>query len=194
MDNMTFEQRLLLAVVPVIVTALLAGLLVPLVLKIVESRKANSLKRLEASLARQAKIIEAQAALLDDLTKALWSWRYQLMRVTYAGAEQSEEALDTAWKAYDLAMWDSLHAIRVQTTRARRLVSQGAYRTLLAQYEEIVDVGRRLGASMRLEAGVRKRDLEELNHEVFTKLSKAIDDALHMVAEEVRLISPEAKT
>jgi hypothetical protein len=191
-DKMTFDQSLILAIAPIAVTALLAGLLVPLVLKNVEARKAISLKRLEASLARQSKIIESQACLLDELTTALWAWRYQVMRLTYCGAEQSQAALDAAWNAYDTANWDSLHAIKVQTTRARRLVSNTAYVALTTRYEEIVEVNRRLGEAMKLDADVRRRELEEMNHEIFTRISKNIDDSLHMVAEEVRLISPDA--
>jgi hypothetical protein len=192
MDTTTFEQRLLLAVMPAIVTAVLAGLLVPLILKLIETRKAEAMKRFEAALARQTKILESQANLLDDLTKALWAWRYQLMRVTYAGAEQSAEALESAWGAYDKSMWESLHSVRVQTTRARRLVSKPAYIKLIAQYDRIIEVDRRLGAAMKLKADVRKRELEEMNHEMLTDISSAIDDSLHMVAEEVRLVSPEA--
>jgi hypothetical protein len=187
-----FEEKLLLAVIPILVTAVLAGLIVPLVLRIVEARKAVSMKRFEAELARQAKVIEAQAALLDNITEAMWTWRYQLMRVTYAGAQQSDEALNVAWRAYDEKMWDSLHAIRVQVTRARRLVSEKAYDSLQDQYRRIIEVDRRLGAAMKLAPEVRRRDLEELNLEVFEQVSEDIDASLHMVAEEVRLISPEA--
>lgn len=194
MDTLSFTQRMLLALTPIVVTALLAGLLVPLVLKIVEARKAETMKRFEAALSRQAKIIEAQASLLDDLTKALWSWRYQLVRVTYAGAEQTEKALAAAWKAYDAAMWDSLHAIRVQTTRSRRLISQKAYSDLLKLYERIVEVDQALGQAMKLDADVRRRELGDLNREVLSVVSKEIDDSLHMVAHEVSLISPQATT
>jgi hypothetical protein len=193
MDALSFNQRLLLAILPIIVTALFAGFLIPWLLRIVDARKSESMKRYEAALSRQARIIDAQANLLDELTKAMWAWRYSLMRVTYAGAEQSDEALDTAWRAYNEQMWDSLHAIRVQITRSRRLVSQHAYSALLKQYEQIVDVDRRLGAAMRLPAAERRRDLEELNLEVFTRVSAAIDASLHMVAEEVRLVSPESR-
>jgi hypothetical protein len=194
MDTLSFTQRVLLATLPVVVTALLAGLIVPLVLKIVEARKAETMKLFEAALARQGKIIDSQASLLDDLTKALWAWRYQLMRVTYAGAEKTEEALAIAWNAYDSTMWDSLHAIRVQTTRSRRLISQQAHLDLLKLYGRIVEVDQRLCQAMQLDVDVRRRELGDLNHEVLSQISKEIDDSLHMVAIEVRLVSSQATT
>lgn len=189
MEMLSFTQKLLLSVAPIVVTAVLAGLIVPLILRVIDSRKTESMKRFEAALVRQTKIIDAQAELLDELTKALWNWRYLFMRVTYTGAEQTDEALNTAWKQYDEKSWDSLYTIRVQITRARRLISQHAYEVLQAQYDQIIEVDRRLGAGMKLSAEVRRRDLEELNLVVFGKLSSAIDSSLQMVAEEMHLVS-----
>jgi hypothetical protein len=193
MDTLTFEQRLVLAVLPIVVTAILAGLLAPLLLKVFESRKAIALKHLEAALARQAKLIEAQAGLLDELTQGLWNWRYQVMRVSHAGTGADSDALAAAWAIYDAACWASLNAIRVQTSRARRLVSQSAHQELLRLYQQIVDLDRRLSAAMALDGEQRRQQLAELNQEVYQQLSEAIDEALHRVATEVRLVSAEAE-
>jgi hypothetical protein len=167
-------------------------LLVPLILRIIDSRKAESMKKLEAAIARQTKIIDAQDILLDDLTKAMWSWRYLLMRVTYAGEQQTEDALSLAWKAYNEKMWESLHAIRVQVTRARRLISQSAYENLSQKYDAIVNVDRHLNTVMQMAPDVRRRELGELNHDMYHTVSAEIDNALHLVAIEVQLVSTQA--
>lgn len=193
MDTLTFEQRLLLAVLPIVVTAILAGLLAPLLLRMFENRKAIALKHLEASLARQAKLIDAQAGLLDELNQGLWNWRYQAMRLSHAGTSADRDALAAAWALYDAACWASLHAIRVQTSRARRLVSQSAHQELLGLYEQIVGLDRRLSAALALDEEAQQRTFVELNQEVYQQLSEAIDEALHRVATEVRLVSAEAE-
>nr|WP_314863569.1 hypothetical protein [uncultured Undibacterium sp.] len=189
MEQLTFFERLVLALAPVLVTALLAGLIAPLILKIVEAQKAESLKRLEAALSRQTKVIEAQSTLLDELTRAIWGWRYLIMRVTYAGSSGSQDSLNAAWNDYSDKVWDSLHDIRVQITRSRRLVSQTAYESLQDEYKRIVEIDRRLSGIMQLDPNEYQYSLADMNNEIYTTVSEAFDAALYMVATEVQLTS-----
>ncbi|MFZ6799453.1 hypothetical protein [Undibacterium sp. Di24W] len=188
MEQLTFSERLILALAPVLVTALLAGLIAPLILKFVEAQKTESLKRLEAALSRQTKVIEAQSTLLDELTRAIWGWRYLIMRVTHAGSSGSQDSLNAAWNDYSEKVWASLHDIRVQVTRSRRLVSQTVYESLHEEYKRIVEIDRRLYGIMQLD-GEFQSALSDMNNEIYTTVSEAFDAALHMVATEVQLTS-----
>src|SRR5262249_61203733 len=75
------SQDFLEKVVILLLTALLTGLLAPYVLKRIDEAKSVEQKILDADLARQAKVIEAQSKFLDDLTETLWNWRYLSMKV-----------------------------------------------------------------------------------------------------------------
>jgi hypothetical protein len=75
------SQDFLEKIVILLLTALLTGLLAPYVLKRIDDAKSVQQKILDADLARQAKVIEAQSKFLDDLTETLWSWRYLSMKV-----------------------------------------------------------------------------------------------------------------
>src|SRR4051794_34434874 len=45
--------------------------------------------RLEASLARQAKLIDAQNQFLTDVTRGIWDWRYASIKVAYYGGSEN---------------------------------------------------------------------------------------------------------
>ena len=66
-----FRNPFVQNVVLLLLTALLTGLLVPYVLNIADDRKSPRQKEREAALARQAKIIDAQSAFLDDPSRQL---------------------------------------------------------------------------------------------------------------------------
>ena len=88
-----FRNPFVQNIVLLLLTALLTGLLVPYLLKVVDDRKSTRQKEREAALARQAKIIDAQSQLLDDLTQQLWRWRYLCIRLTYYGGQVMPERL-----------------------------------------------------------------------------------------------------
>jgi hypothetical protein len=73
------------------ITALLTGLGVPYVLRVVDDRKTSQQKEREGELARQAKLIDTQAKFLDDLAGLLWRWRYMSMQVAYYGGGGADD-------------------------------------------------------------------------------------------------------
>ena len=169
--------------------ALLSGLLVPYILKTVDYRKTIEQKEREAELARQAKVIDAGATFLDDISTHLWSWRYLSMKVAYYGAQGTDGRYTQAEQEYDEKLWDVFNATRNEISRSRRLLSDGAYLQLLAVYEgEMV----RLDNEIRDARSIRERPERteaffNLNNEIYGRITSRIDDILNDLATELRL-------
>ena len=76
MEEEIIDNAFIRNVCLLLLTALLTGLLVPYLLKVIDNRKAMRQQERASALARQAKIIEDQAQFLDNLAVELWKWRY----------------------------------------------------------------------------------------------------------------------
>jgi hypothetical protein len=184
-----FDEKFLQNLILLGATALVTGLLVPYILKVVDYRKTMDTKEREATLARQGKIIESQSTLLDDLTASLWRWRYLCMRVTYYGGQGNGARYDEAEKAYDESFWDVMNDIRNEITRTRWLVSEGAYKRLLTFYgSTLVEADMAFSAARRVEDDLeRRKAFIRLNEHVYYQISSEIDEALHDLANELKL-------
>ncbi len=177
-----FEKVFLL-----LLTALISGWGIPRLLKRIQERKLREQKLFEADLAWQAKIIEAQSRLLDDLSQLLWRWRYLAKKVVYYGAEQNRERFLLAGKQYEEGVWDILHTFRIQISRSRRLVSEPAFRRLDALYDYVVrDLDVAITAAIR-DGGVAGDHLDPLAHRFSEEVTQRLDAALDDLASEVKL-------
>lgn len=176
-----FEKVFLL-----LLTALISGWGIPRLLKRIEERKLREQKLFEAELARQAKIIEAQSRLLDDLSQLLWRWRYLAKKVVYYGAERDRERFLLAGKQYEEGVWDILHDFRIQISRSRRLVSEPAFQRLDALYDYVVrDLDVAVTAAIR--GGVAGDLLDPLTHRFSGEVTQRLDAALDDLASELKL-------
>jgi hypothetical protein len=193
---MTFDQKFVQNLVLLGITALLTGLVVPYVLRVVDYRKTIQQKQREAELARQAKLIDAQAKLLDDLTSLLWRWRYISMKVTYYGSSGIEEQYEAAWREYDESIWEVLSAVRNEVSRSRHLVSEACYSALRSIYEdEMVRLDRELGGAREEMRPPRPRGaFHELNQRIYHEVTDRIDEILARVATEVGLSGAQRST
>src|SRR5262245_19387402 len=81
--SLKFTEQIIILVL----TAALSTFLIPLIFRWIdrpreerqkerEQQRNLEQKRVEADLARQSKIIDAQAAFLDDISQQLWRFRY----------------------------------------------------------------------------------------------------------------------
>jgi hypothetical protein len=181
---------------PLVVSALIAaaagfggGLLAPLVQGLTEDWTTKRRIALEAAVARQKQILDAQSDLLDALTGAMWKWRYLSTKTTFRGGDAKEKSMDTVLAAYDKELWPILDEVRFATSRARRLLSQSAYDKLLRVYEErIVPFGRRMHDAFREQDAIRRGVLFlELNAELLGRVTEDIEDSLMAVAFDVGL-------
>jgi hypothetical protein len=185
---MTLSQDLQEKLALLVLTALLTGLVIPYVLKNVEEAKRRQQTLFEAELARQSKIIEAQAQFLDELTETLWSWRYLTIKVAYYGLDKQQEYA-AAIRDYDTEIWDVLFKLRKQTSKSRRLVSEKTYKRLVDLYDRIVgEIDRELREAIATSDGsARAAALAKLNERLRWQETKDLDELIDAIAAEVGL-------
>lgn len=185
-----FVQNIIL----LLLTALLTGLLVPYLLKVVDDRKSTRQKEREAALARQSKIIDAQSKLLDDLSQQLWRWRYLCIRLTYYGGQGMRDRLKQAEEDYEREIWDVLNDILNEISRSRRLVTERAYQKLLTFYKhDMIALENKINSVRREEREIDKRAAFLLiNRQIFDDVTTSIDQMLNELAEEMKLTGPSS--
>lgn len=171
-----------------LLTTAISGFLIPYILRHVDIRRSIEQRRREARIARQAKLIEAQSSLLEKVSAELWKWRYSFMKVTYYGSQGEPQRYEQAWKDYTESIWSNLNQIRYQISRTRWLVSEPLYDKILEFYYIIIKYDNKLFQVTLIEDEIKRSlELSDLNHEVFWKVSKAIDLLINDLASEVSL-------
>jgi hypothetical protein len=184
---MIIDQAFLQNVALLLLAALVSGLGIPCVLKNIEDRKLKEQKRFGAELARQEKLIESQSKLLDDLTKLLWRWRYLAKSVVYYCALDNRKRYDTARVQYEDSVWEILNEFRTEISRARRLVSESAYRNLNSLYDYVVhDIDHKV-SSLIADDKFDIQACRQMADRFSTEVSNKLDDALNELASELQL-------
>jgi hypothetical protein len=195
---MTFGQSVALLVV----TAVLTGLLVPIVKGFVDDRKLKKQKafdderlraqrEFEADLARQASVIDAQVQLLDELAKVLWGYQKLLLRITYYAVTGNREKHEAAYSAYDDQSWELLEKILGLTSKTRRLASKEIQARLENLYQSFVlgvdhEVLNIRAADSRAE-GLDHPRWRKLQDVLFGEVRDEIDGILTALATQLRL-------
>jgi hypothetical protein len=184
-DWIPFIQKLLL----LLTTVVLSGLTVPIVLQRIEQRRTQQLKERELLLARSEKLVDAQAAFLDDLSKALWAWRYSAIRVTFYGTHKDLTDFDGAWAAYQTGIWSQLNEVRQLTSKCQRLAAKRSHDLLSAFYLRIVALDKQIFSAHSLDpAGAMQLEYGDLNHLLFNDVSYQIDELLLRVGEDLGIV------
>ena len=190
----TFSEAFVQQLTLLVLGALITGLGVPAVLRRIDARKLREQKQFEADLARQSKLLDAQAALLDEITRLVWAWRYLAKQVVYYGSRGNEERYGAARAKYEDAVWGLLDALRTQISKSRRLVSEGAFQRLNDLYGYVVH-----DLDMKVSDLAGRPDIDQvgcnqLASRFSTEVSGRLDDALFELAQELRLTSQSLKT
>lgn len=184
---MTIDQAFLQNVALLLLTALVSGFGIPYVLKNIEDRKLKEQKRFGAELARQEKLIESQSKLLDDLTKLLWKWRYLAKTVVYYCALDNRKRYEAAKTQYEDSVWEILNEFRTEISRARRLVSEGAFRNLNSLYDYVVhDIDSKVSALI-VDDKYDIQGCRQMAERFSVEVSDKLDDALNELATELQL-------
>jgi len=123
-----------------LISAVLTGIVIPIVLKIRDDRKFREQKIFEAELARQGKVIDAQAAFLETFSGLLCEYQFLALSVAYYFLENNRERYVAASVEYDAKSWDFLAKLRAEITKAKRLVPQALYDDLVTFFEDILIV------------------------------------------------------
>jgi hypothetical protein len=132
-----------------------SSLLIPAVLKQIDDRKAIDQQQYQEQLARQDKIIDAQAEVLDTLAASFWEYEGYAADLLYSQDESvgRDDWHERAIDAYYLESGPVLVTMRAQISRLLRLAPRPTYESFLRLYEdEVLPLDSCLLELMKLEA------------------------------------------
>ena len=174
---MRIDQDFIQKVVLLLITAVISGFGIPYVLNIVQERKL-----------RQAKLVDSQSKLLDDLTRILWKWRYLAKSVAYYRTRNDSERYECARKDYENTVWSLLEEFRTEISRSRRLVSEGAFQRLNVLYEYVIhDLDFKISNLIASDDPRLQNDWANMAHRFTKEVSSELDEALDHLAADLRL-------
>lgn len=186
---MTISESFVQQVTLLVLGALITGFGVPYVLRLIDARKMREQKKLEAELARQGKLLDAQSALLDEITRLVWAWRYLAKQVVYYGSRGDNDRYMAAKARYEDGVWGLLDGLRTQISKARRLVSEAAFERLNDLYGYVVhDVDLKV-SDLAGRAELDRAACSVLAQRFSAEVSGRLDDAIFELACELRLTS-----
>ena len=186
---MTISESFVQQVALLVLGALITGFGVPYVLRLIDARKMREQKKLEAELARQGKLLDAQSALLDEITRLVWAWRYLAKQVVYYGSIGDNDRYMAAKTKYEDGVWGLLDSLRTQISKARRLVSEAAFERLNDLYGYVVhDVDLKV-SDLAGRAELDRAACSVLAQRFSAEVSGRLDDAIFELACELRLTS-----
>jgi hypothetical protein len=118
----------------------LSSLLIPIVLKQIDDRKAIDQQRFQEQLSRQDTILDAQAALLDTMASDFWEYELYASDVVISRDERfgQDDWHQRAVDAYYLQTGPLLGKMRGEISTLLRLAPQSNYESFLRLYEEEV--------------------------------------------------------
>ena len=194
-EDVLTSQDFIQGVFLLIVTAALTGVLVPVIKARLDERRYRDQKVFESDLARQAKIIDAQAAVLDELSELFWGFLLRALALAYYAerrdAAEREETrsqhhakLEEAWREYDAEAWRFYSRLRLDTSKVQRLttgeitVELEALRKWFQTFDLDVTKAHEAGADAQAYYGLRDRINEG---------AAEVDRTLTRIAHELRL-------
>jgi hypothetical protein len=133
----------------------LSSLLIPVVLKQIDDRKFADQQRFQAELARQNKIIDEQAEVLDALASTFWDYEGYASDVLYSRDERfgRDDWHQRAVDAYYLESGPLLVQMRAEISTLLRLAPRPVYESFLRLYEdEVLPLDSCLLELMKMEA------------------------------------------
>lgn len=181
-------------------TAGLTGLLIPLITKSVDERRRKEREaaeearlreraEFEATLARQGKVIDSQASLLDRFSELIATFRLTLLAVPYYRQFPSASSqYQQATERYLSSSGEQLGKIRGEISKSLRLVPSETYEQLLGLYHErLLVYDLRLTQLIDAEPGGNTREWRNLLNEGREVLDSEIDAAIDSLARSCGL-------
>jgi len=168
-------------------TALLTGLLVPLIKARMDDRRVVQQRQAEEDLARDSKFIDAQTELLNRLSTDLWRLAGKILGVSYYAAFGSTAQFEAAWRAYDSTAFEELFELRAHVSRSQRLLSEEAHKELEDLHEWCFgQVDPQLTAMAR--EGPQSGEWDGFHRTTMADLFARIDSVLTTIARDVGVI------
>ena len=126
----SFVEKIILLVI----TAILTGILVPVIKARIDKNTSDSKKLLEESLKRQVQVMDARATSIKELASLLWQYYSLAKRVAYAGANELKDELQVAFQKYESDGWDVVDKTRSMIGGMRWLLTKDAHIQLVSLY------------------------------------------------------------
>ena len=130
------SQGFLEKAVLLLLTALLTGILVPLVKWKMDQTAFKQRKTFEALIARQSDVIKAQISFLTNFSEHIWEYHKISQRVSYSRLSGDNDAYVEAVRDYKESLWESLQRIRSAIGGARWFTSDRVHRELTSWYDD----------------------------------------------------------
>jgi hypothetical protein len=127
----TFAESLILLGV----TALLTGVLAPVIVGITNRRRLNEQKQYEEELKRETALLDAQTEFLREFSTAVWDYQEKALAVSYSGWLEPERFKER-WDEYAKESFALLGRIGSQVSMGRILFSAQTADKLLGFYRE----------------------------------------------------------
>ena len=200
MNQLLNSQDFIEGLALLLVTALLTGILVPLVKLFFDYSNFRKQKLFEDQLARQNNVIESQIIFLETISTLLWEFHTMIAKVSYyqtreLGSENDNSALaKSAIKEYEEHFWELvIQKIQVEISKSRRLISPPVYQRLKTIYTDVISGVDKELVSL-IEKGASKEEWTKFHDERLKQVFvNEIDDTLLMLAEDMNLVKEQKR-
>jgi hypothetical protein len=135
----------------------------------------------------QQKLLEAQSALLDELGKVCWKYRYDAIKVVYHWLHKQPDKYEDAVKSYTDQVWTSLSDLRFLGTRAGRLFSVSAYEAIEEFYGRVDKIDSTIEKGIAIDPEVREPMFENVYLELKNDMRIRIANLILNLAKPVNL-------
>lgn len=186
LGNARFQEKFAV----LLCTAVLTGVLVPLVKNHMDRTLFEQQTLFEVNLAQQAELVQARTQFLKELVDPLWQFQLLALQVSYDANDKDK--LAAAIEKYDEGSWEHLKRIRALVGGSRWFTSEATQQRLTEFIDKwlLVDIDHRLMILAR--QGV-DADWREFNQRLYIESRQKTDALLVALAEDFGL-SPESAT
>ena len=199
---MNLSQELIQSAILLVLGALVSGLLIPYIFRVIDERRAQKRReederkqreqmRFEAELERQSKIIESQVALLEQFSDKVWRFQLSAIEVMYYYQFPEEPTYDVVLTNYKQTVGGMLVEIRSLISKSIRLMPVETYQTLVdLYYKDLLELDKKLQQLAAHDDPKTKKLPEQwriLNKTTVYSLAERVDMAINMMAESMNL-------
>jgi hypothetical protein len=182
--NAHFQEKIAV----LLATAVLTGVLVPLVKYHMDRNLFQQQTLFEVNLQRQTELVQARAQFLKELVEPLWQFQLLALQVSYDANDK--EKLAASLERYDTGSWEHIKKIRALVGGSRWFTTEETQRRLTDFIDQwlLSDVDQRL---MMLASRGEPADWQRFNRQLYTESRERTDALLVALAQDFGL-SPES--
>jgi hypothetical protein len=184
------NSRFVEKIAVLVATAVLTGVLVPLVKYHMDRNLFEQQTLFEVNLARQSELVQARAQFLKELVDPLRQFQLLALQVSYDAG--NKERLTASLEKYDEGSWEHLKKIRALVGGSRWFTTEATQRRLTEFIDRwlLVDVDHQL---MQLARTGEDADWQQFNRKLYVESREKTDALLVALAKDFGL-SPDSQT